>query len=265
MIPKKTVIYSDPVNDDFAGTHIDTKPLPDWFLYTHTNPIWRALACFVYRGLARPIAFLFRKVWGLHRFENRQVLQEISGQGAYVYANHTQRVMDAFLPCQLRRKGRSYIIVGPDALSIPLIHNFLQMLGAIPLGSTIRQSRDMTQSVHDHIRRGDLVTIYPEAHIWLFYTGIRPFPAASFGYPARDGAPVYTMTSCYQKRRFGSFPKVVTYLDGPFYPDMTLSLPARKQRLRDQCHAAMAERARKYSTYAYYEYRQGPQNAENEA
>lgn len=225
MTPKKIFTYRDPVHDDFAGTNIHTRPLPDWFLYRHTNPIWRSLACFVYRGLARPIAFCFRKIWCLHRFENRQVLEKTAGQGVYVYANHTQRVMDAFLPCQLRRKGRSYIVVGPDALSIPLIHNFIQMLGAIPLGSTMKQSREMAESVHSHIARGDLITIYPEAHIWLFYTGIRPFPAASFGYPARDGAPVYAMTSCYRKRRFGAFPKVVTYLDGPYFPDM--SLPCR--------------------------------------
>ena len=130
------------------------------------------------------------------------------------------------------------------------------MLGAIPLGSTIKQSRDMAASVHGHISRGDLITIYPEAHIWPFYTGIRPFPAASFGYPARDGAPVYAMTSCYRKRRFVAFPKVVTYLDGPFYPDSSLPLPERKQRLRDQCHAAMVKRAEENSTYAYYEYRE---------
>ena len=161
MTPKKTFTYQDPVHDDFAGTNIDTKPLPDWFLYRHTNPVWRALACFVYRGLARPIAFCFRKLWGAHRFQNRRVLRKTAGQGIYVYANHTQRVMDAFLPCQLRRKGRSYIVVGPDALSIPLIHNFIQMLGAIPLGSTIKQSREMTESIHSHIAQGDLITIYP--------------------------------------------------------------------------------------------------------
>ena len=114
----------------------------------------------------------------------------------------------------------------------------------------------MAASVHGHISREDLITIYPEAHIWPFYTGIRPFPAASFGYPARDGAPVYAMTSCYRKRRLGAFPKVVTYLDGPFYPDSSLPLPERKQRLRDQCHAAMVKRAEENSTYAYYEYRE---------
>ena len=41
---KKVITYRDPVNDDFAGTNIKTKPLPEWFRYTHTNPVWRGLA-----------------------------------------------------------------------------------------------------------------------------------------------------------------------------------------------------------------------------
>ncbi|MDY3781887.1 MAG: hypothetical protein SOZ90_06885 [Candidatus Faecousia sp.] len=254
-MPRKVITYRDPWHDDFAGTHIVTKPLYAGYRYVRTNPVWRACACFVYRGLARPVALLFRKLWCCQRFENRKALDATLDRGIYVYANHTQKVMDAFLPCQLRRGGRSYIVVGPDTMSIPCIHNLVQMLGAIPLGSTLGQSREMTACVHGHIAAGDLVAIYPEAHIWPFYTGIRSFSEASFGYPARDGAPVYTMTSCYQKRRFGPFPKVVTYLDGPFYPDEALPLPQRKKALRDACQKAMEARAKQYSTYAYYEYR----------
>lgn len=253
---KKVIYYKDLQNDDFAGTHIDTKPLYPGFRYEHTNPVWRGLACFVYRCLARPVGFLFRKLWCCQRFQNRQVLNETQGQGIYVYANHTQKVMDAFLPCQLRRRGRSYILVGPDALSIPLIHNLVQMLGAIPLGGTLDRSREMARCIHQKIAEGNLLTIYPEAHIWPFYTGIRPLKEASFGYPARDGAPVYTMTSCYQKRRFGPIPKVETYIDGPFYPDSTLPLPQRKRALRDLCQQTMEDRAARYSLYTYYEYRQ---------
>lgn len=254
-MPRKVITYRDPWHDDFAGTHIVTKPLYPGYRYVRTNPVWRACACFVYRGLAWPVALLFRKLWCCQRFENRKALDATLDRGIYVYANHTQKVMDAFLPCQLRRGGRSYIVVGPDTMSIPCIHNLVQMLGAIPLGSTLGQSREMTACVHGHIAAGDLVAIYPEAHIWPFYTGIRSFSEASFGYPARDGAPVYTMTSCYQKRRFGPFPKVVTYLDGPFYPDEALPLPQRKKALRDACQKAMEARAKQYSTYAYYEYR----------
>lgn len=253
MTPK-TVFYQDPLHDDFAGTHIATKALPADFRYVRTNPLWRAAGQTIYR-VAQLIAFLFRKVWCCQHFENKDCLRAVRGRGAYVYANHTQGVMDAFLPCQLRFPGQSFIVVGPDALSIPLLQNLVQMLGAIPLGSTMAQSREMTRCVHKRVADGNLVTIYPEAHIWPYYTGIRPFPDHSFGYPARDGAPVYAMTSCYQKRPFGKRPKVITFLDGPFFPDMNLPLPQRKQKLRQQCHDAMVKRAEAYSTYRFYEYK----------
>lgn len=255
-MPRKIVLYHDPLHDDFAGTHIDTKALPEDFQFIPQNPFWQAAAWFVYRLLARPIAFLFRKLWCRQRFENRACLGETRGQGIYVYANHTQKGMDAFLPCQLRQKGRGYIVVGPDALSIPGIRNLVQMLGAIPLGATLAQSQEMARCIHQRISQGNLIAIYPEAHIWPYYTGIRPFPEASFGYPARDGAPVYAMTSCYRRCLTRRRPQVVTYLDGPFYPDMSLSLPQRKKKLREQCYAAMTSRTAAFSNYQYYEYRQ---------
>ena len=114
----------------------------------------------------------------------------------------------------------------------------VRALGGIPVPTDIRN----LGRFHGELLKlspGNCVVIYPEAHIWPYYTGIRPFPATSFGYPAYDGAPVFAMTNCYQKRRFGRFPKVVTYLDGPFYPDASLPMEARKKKLRDQCYEAM--------------------------
>ena len=65
--------------------------------------------------------------------------------------------------------------------------------------------------------------------MWPYYTGIRPFTDASFSYPAHTGTPVFAMTTCYQKRKIGSFPKTVTFIDGPFYPDESLPMAERKK------------------------------------
>ncbi len=46
------------------------------------------------------------------------------------------------------------------------------------------------------------MTIFPEAHVWPYYTGIRPFGEAAFHYPVATGKPVYTMTVTYQRRRW---------------------------------------------------------------
>ena len=61
------------------------------------------------------------------------------------------------------------------------------------------------------------------------------------------------MTVTYQKRRFGSRPKATIYLDGPFYPDKSLSLKQRRAELCNRIKSAMEERS-KLSTYEYIRY-----------
>ena len=250
----KTIYYSDETTDDFAGTHIKTKPLRDDYRYMKLSHLWRLGAAVLYRMIAQPLVFLFIKLVYMQRFENRDVLRSLKKSGAYIYANHTNGALDAFVPNLLCWRKRCYIIVGPDAMSINGLNNILEMLGAIPLGSTRQQKLEMHSCVSGRVKQGALVTIYPEAHIWPYYTGIRPYPDASFTYPAHDKSPVYALTNCYQRRRFGRFPKVVSYVDGPFYPDLSLSIPERKQKLREQCHSAMCIRAEKFSTYQYIAY-----------
>ena len=200
-------------------------------------------------------AWLYTKIVPLHRFKNKKAILKVGISGAYVYANHTNFILDAFLPNLIRHFRRGYIVVGPDTMSVPGLNTIVEMLGAIPLGSTIKQKKEMIRCVKTRIRQRNLITIYPEAHMWPYYTGIRPFTDASFSYPAHTGTPVFAMTTCYQKRKIGSFPKTVTFIDGPFYPDESLPMAERKKVLRDQCYNAMKDRAEKNSTYEYIAYR----------
>ena len=135
------------------------------------------------------------------------------------------------------------------------------MVGAIPLGQNLEENRKMMECINHRIEKKGLVTIYPEAHIWPYYTGIRNFSASSFGYPCYMNKPVFTMTNCYQKRVIGKYPKVVTYIDGPFYPDTSLPMKERKEKLKEECHSTMERRAKENSTYSYvvYEKKASPQ------
>ena len=124
------------------------------------------------------------------------------------------------------------------------MRNIVQMLGAIPLANTIEGTRQFLAAMHRRLERGQAVMIYPEAHIWPYYTGIRPFPDDAFSYPIRLGAPVYCFTNTYEKRRRGKKPRIVTYVDGPFLPDPALHGAAQRRDLRDRVYATMCERAR---------------------
>lgn len=99
------------------------------------------------------------------------------------------------------------------------------------------------------------MTIYPEAHIWPYYTGIRPFKAVSFQYPVKLKCPVFALTNTYHRMgRKGGEAGIVTYIDGPFFADESLNPREARQRLRDKVYFCMLERSRE-SDYEYIEYR----------
>ena len=135
------------------------------------------------------------------------------------------------------------------------LRHLVEMLGAIPIPCDVGGMKNFIRSVEDKIARNYSVTIYPEAHIWPYYTGIRPFKAVSFRYPVSLNCPVYALTNTYHKRRGNSGKvNIVTYIDGPFYPDERLKPKERQQELRDRVYRCMLERSAE-SDYEVIEYR----------
>ena len=251
----KTIYYSDELNDDFASLGIKKKPLGDDFEYIHKNILWNTCSFVIYRMIAQPLVFVFVKVAHRQRFKNRKVLKTARKTGAFIYANHTNMLLDAFVPNIVKLRKRGYILVGPDTTSIPGLKNIVEMVGAIPLGQTLSENKEVLECINHRIAKNKgFITIYPEAHIWPYYTGIRDFKAGSFSYPCYTDTPVFAMTNCYQKKLIGKHPKVVTFVDGPFYPDKNLPMKERKEKLRKQCYDTMVKRAKENSTYSYIVY-----------
>ena len=251
----KTIYYSDELNDDFASLGIKKKPLGDDFEYIHKNILWNTCSFVIYRMIAQPLVFVFVKVAHRQRFKNRKVLKTARKTGAFIYANHTNMLLDAFVPNIVKLRKRGYILVGLDTTSIPGLKNIVEMVGAIPLGQTLSENKEMLECINHRIAKNKgFITIYPEAHIWPYYTGIRDFKAGSFSYPCYTDTPVFAMTNCYQKKLIGKHPKVVTFVDGPFYPDKNLPMKERKEKLRKQCYDTMVKRAKENSTYSYIVY-----------
>ena len=249
--------YSDLVNDDFAGTNINQIPIDDNFKYENKNIFFKLGSFILYRIIARPILYLFIKIHWLHSFKNKKVLKQCKNKGYFIYGNHTLTASDAYIPNIMHAKKRNYIIVNPDATSIKGIRTIVMMMGAIPLPNTAKSAikfKDMVKSVIDH---KNTITIYPEAHIWPFYTDIRPFNELFLTYQVELNAPGYAFVNVSVKRKikFIKRPKIRTYIVGPFYPDEELSFRERKIKLRDQIYTEMKKIVDKTPIYKYkYDY-----------
>ena len=139
---------------------------------------------------------------------------------------------------------------------MPVLGNSIQLLGAIPIPNKKDGMRNFLEAIKYHVEKKHSITIYPEAHIWPYYTKIRPFKAVSFKYPVELKKPVYCMTNTYQSfKSFGKDKvKIVTYIDGPFYADDSLKIREQKQKLRDMVYDCMCIRS-KNSNVEVVEYR----------
>lgn len=249
---KKTIYYSNLSNDDFAGNHIKQKPIPADYVYITKKPLRKTLDFVLHHIVVTPIIFLFQKTVFAEKIVNRKVLRPYLKTGFYLYGNHTRSAGDAFTPNLITFPRKAYIITNPDAVSIPVIKHLVQSLGGFPLPNDRAGMQNFYKSLLDR-SKNNCITIYPEAHIWPYYTKIRPFKSTSFKYAVVANKPVFCFTVTYKKRKIIPFVKTVVYVDGPFFPDQKLSCKQNQNALCGAVYNAMLERS-KNSDYNYYNY-----------
>ena len=250
---KQQEIYYESEEDDVAGIVRDTIKIDGDYEYIKKNSIWNLICFFVYRIIMVPFAWFYTKFKFGHRIKNKKVLKEAKGNGYFMYGNHTLFGGDAFIPNILNQPKKTYTVVHPDNLSKKGLKTFLEMNGAIPTPSTPQATKNYIEAIEKRVTERNVVQIYPEAKVWPFYTKIRPFKNGSFRYPVKFEEATFCFTNTFHKKRFSKKPKVITYIDGPFYPDKTLPFKEQEKQLQEIVYKTMTERA-KLTTYEYVKY-----------
>ncbi|MBQ7669693.1 MAG: hypothetical protein IJS45_03110 [Clostridia bacterium] len=243
MDKREVIYYSDELHDEFSTAVITPKRIDENFVYDRHGPFRAVSRFFWYRVIATPLAFLYVKLSLHQKTVGKEKLKPYKKTGIYLYGNHTQAVGDPLTPNVFCFPKRVSFIVHPNNVSMPVLGKINPTLGAIPLPDTLGAYKNFSECLKGRIERRHAVVIYPEAHIWPYYTKIRNFPDTSFGYPAKADTPVFCFVNTYQKRKRGKKPKMVTYVEGPFFPDMTKSVRERTKLLRDEVYSAMTRLA----------------------
>lgn len=249
--------YYSSFDQDFVETRDQDCRVPPDYCWVRRDLPYRLLSACIY-GAAIAFSTVYCRLFLRIRFQNSKAVKAGRKTGAFLYCNHTQPLGDVFTPALPCLPGRIYTVVSPANLAIPVIGKILPYLGALPIPDTLKGMKEFTAAIEYRVNQGKYVTIYPEAHVWEYYTGIRPFSAASFKYPVKFRKPVYCMTSTYQQRRPGNRPKCTVYVDGPFYPDSSLSQKEQAVKLRDQVYNCMCRQS-KASNCQYIQYVHQPE------
>lgn len=253
MDKSKIHYYEDEINDEFSGIKKEPRFIKDDFKYINENFFWKIAAAFCYRVVMTPIAFLYCKLIMKMKIVNAKALRPFKKHGYFLYGNHTHVPADAYIPNVLNFPKTNYVIVNSENLSAKGTANLMMMIGAFPLPSTIHGTRNFLSSMEKRLVNGNAMVVYPEAHIWPYFTGIRNYKSVSFKYPVRFNDPSFCFTTTYQKRKHSKKPRMTVYVDGPFYGDENLSDKEKQENLRDKIYNTMCLRA-KNSNYEYVKY-----------
>lgn len=242
MKETKIIYYSDELNDEFSTAKIKPRKIDENYIYSHKNLIWRASSFLLQNVISMPIKWIYAKVKFKHKIIGKEKFKIAKNSGYFIYCNHTQEFADTFLPSLAVFPKRNFFIVNPENVSMKGIQKLVELLGAIPIPSNLKAYKNFFEIIEKRIQSKYSITIYPEAHIWPYYTKIRPFKDVSFKYPSYLNVPVFCITNTYQNYKNNKI-QIISYVDGPFYPDPELNIKQNQKMLRDTVYEKMSQRS----------------------
>ena len=245
MKEQRIIYYKDELNDEFSIPKIESRIIDEKYKYEH-NFLWNICSYILQNFISMPIKVLYKKIRFRQKYVGKEKIKECKNQGYFIYANHTQPFADTFIPSVANYPKRNFLIVNPVNISLKGTGTLVEMLGAIPIPSNVAGMKNFLTTIKKKIEKKSSITIYPEAHIWPYYTKIRPFKTVSFKYPVQLDVPAFCVTNTYQS--YGKNKdkvRVVSYIDGPFFPDKECStMKEKQQNLRDKVYNQMVERSK---------------------
>lgn len=241
---KRTIYYKDELNDEFSVPKIEARKIDENYKYKH-NWLWNWCSYLLQNVFSMPIKVLYQKLRFRLKYVGKEKLKKYKKQGYFIYANHTQPFADTFIPSVANYPKRNFLIVNPVNISLKGTGTLVEMLGAIPVPDNLEATKNFLSTINEKIEKGNSITIYPEAHIWPFYTKIRPFKSVSFKYPVKLDVPSFCITNTYQSYgKKNEKIKIVSYIDGPFFANKELSKKEQQEDLRNQVYNKMVERSK---------------------
>lgn len=246
-------IYFKTDKDEVTSFHEKEIKIDENYKYIHKNPFYKLASFLTYRFIATPYAFITFKLLKRVRFHNTKVLKQHRKGGYFIYANHTNQYCDGFCPALICFPKKPHFLVHSANVAMPVWGKFTRMWGAIPLPDNIKSTKNFYNAIENTLNQNNPVVIYPEAHLWPYYTKIRNFQSTSFRYPIKFNKPVYTFTTVYKLKKKGKKPKIEIYVDGPFYANTALNDKQAQEELREKVFSSLCKHA-SLSNYEYVNY-----------
>lgn len=248
---QRVIYYKDELNDDFGEVGLSRPAIPENYKYIRSG-VGKFFSDALYYLIAYPILRVFCLFAGV-RIKGKKKLKPLK-KGYFLYGNHTG-LIDAITPAvMIASPKRANIVAYTDAMTIPVARRVLKPLGYMPVSDKLSDLKKLYKAIDYYLEHKQCIAIYPEAHIWPYYTGVRKFLSTSFRYPAKAGAPVVPFFSTFRKSKFSEKPKMTINIGDPIYPDPSLSVAENTERFAKMTYEYMLNCSATLPNYEYIKY-----------
>ena len=245
----KEIHWKDELNDDFDQVGLKRPEVPHNYRYLRKLHV---LSWMAYYFLAKPILGIYCFFHGI-RVKNKKNLKPLKKTGYFLYSNHVA-IADVFKFSSYAINSKRVNIIGySDALSLKAIRPLIRALGYLPIPDDIDNLKKLKVAIETLVNKKEVILIYPEAHIWPYYTKIRNFKDVSFSYPAEMKKPIVPAVTIFRGKP-NKKPKQTIVFGKPIYPNEELTPLENKKYLREQCYLQMKEISEKYPQVEYIKY-----------
>ncbi len=215
--PKPKLVYPD--NPDDHMMHVKRtkhKEITEKFKYLNKNPLFLLLAIFM-----RIFALIVLPFWLIpharYKIFGKENAKKVKHKGVLMCCNHVH-ITDSLL-CATRILGpkrKVRIMVMSENMDIPVASTLMKSLGCFPIGDTFGGMKKCNKYVQYLLRKKKPVLIFPEAALWKYYHGIRPFHKGIFVYAVKHNAPILPVVITFRTNKNGRQRLVLNILE-PIY------------------------------------------------
>lgn len=254
----RIIFYSDEVNDDFGKKHVrDDAYKGKKKVIIERHGLYDKIS-FVFICFVHFLINIYKFFGGVKVIGKKNVKKLPKDQGFFIYANHAG-IIDVALSYFVSWPKRSQAVGYTDALANPVTHFLVPLCGFIPLPTDIHDMPKLNKAIRYYVEeRKQGVIIFPEAHLWPTYIGVRNFKRQSFHYPVEFDKPVLPVFFARRERKgFWKLfrkPRITIIIGEPLYPDKSLERRDAIQKLGDETYESLVKLSKSIPQEEYWKY-----------
>ncbi len=212
--------------------------------YKRKNPFY-----IIGAGFLRLLALIFLPIWMKcsthYKIRGKENLKGLKKKGVVIVSNHVHPTDSPLIATRVFGAGRKVrIITLSGNMDIPVASDLMVALGAIPIADTIRGVKNFTTTINELLQKGKPVLFFPEAALWPYYRGLRPFHKGAFTFAVKNKAIILPILTTFTTKKNGKQKMVLTICQ-PIMPQ-DKSAEELREYTEDYCKNYLEDFYKKY-------------------